>query len=76
MKVTKAGQNRYAFELGAGEPEVIVIEGTDQPGYAGSTLSVAAEGPNWKVTGMADGMPESFTQLDELLITLGASVGT
>jgi len=25
---------------------------------------------------MADGMPESFTQLDELLITLGASVGT
>jgi hypothetical protein len=49
MKVTKVGQNRYAFELGGGEPETIVIDGTDQPGYAGSTLSVAAEGSNWKV---------------------------
>jgi hypothetical protein len=50
MKVTKVDQNRYAFELGAGEPEIIDIDGTDQPGNAGSTLSVVVEGPNWRVT--------------------------
>ena len=27
------------------------------------------------VAGMEGGMPESFAQLDELLVTLGASVG-
>ena len=27
------------------------------------------------VAGAADGMPETFEQLDELLVTLGASVG-
>jgi hypothetical protein len=49
MSVTKVGQNRYTFELGGGEPETIVVDGTDQPGDAGSTLSVAAEGSSWKV---------------------------
>jgi hypothetical protein len=49
MKVTQIGQNRYAFDFGAGKPETIVTDGTDQPGLAGTTLSVAAEGPNWKV---------------------------
>jgi uncharacterized protein YndB with AHSA1/START domain len=27
------------------------------------------------ISGMEGGMPESFAQLDELLVTLGASVG-
>lgn len=49
MRVTSVGQNKYAFELGGGEPETITIDGTDQPGLAGSTLAVAAEGAAWKV---------------------------
>lgn len=48
MKVTKIGAGRYAFDFGVGA-ETIAIDGTDQPGYAGTTLSVAADGPNWKV---------------------------
>ncbi len=48
MKVTKVGANTYAFDFGGGV-ETIAVDGTDQPGIGGSTLSVAAEGPNWKV---------------------------
>jgi hypothetical protein len=48
MKVTKAGANRYAFDFGGGV-ETIIVDGTEQPASAGTTLSVAAEGPNWKV---------------------------
>jgi len=48
MKVTKVGANTYAFDFGGG-PEKIAVDGTQQPGYAGTTLSVASEGPNWKV---------------------------
>jgi len=49
MKVTKQGQNKYAFDFGGEKPEIIVLDGTDQPGNDGTTLSVAPEGPNWKV---------------------------
>ena len=49
MKVTKVGQDKYTFDFGGGNPETVVVNGTDQPGFDGSTLSVAAEGPNWKV---------------------------
>ena len=55
MKVTKVGQDKYAFDFGGGQPETIVVDGTDQPGYADTTLSVAAEGPNWKVIRKKDG---------------------
>lgn len=55
MKVTKVSRNKYAFELGGGEPETIVIDGTFQPGIGGTTLSVAPEGPNWKVVRKKDG---------------------
>jgi len=55
MKVTKVGQDKYAFELGGGEPETIVVDGTFQPGIGGTTLSVAAEGSNWKVIRKKDG---------------------
>ena len=55
MKVTKVSRDKYAFELGGGEPETIVIDGTFQPGIGGTTLSVAPEGPNWKVVRKKDG---------------------
>lgn len=55
MKVTKVSRDKYAFELGGGEPETIVIDGTFQPGIGGTTLSVAPEGPNWKVVRKKEG---------------------
>ena len=55
MKVTKVGQEKYAFDFGGGQSETVVVDGTDQPGYADTTLSVAAEGPNWKVIRKKDG---------------------
>ncbi|MGE5326453.1 MAG: hypothetical protein ACM3NO_05400 [Deltaproteobacteria bacterium] len=56
MKVKAAGANRYAFDFGAGNPEIIVPDGTDQPGIFGTTLSVTIEGPDtWKVVRKKDG---------------------
>lgn len=55
MDVTKVGENKYAFDLGGGKPETIVVDGTDQPGIAGTTLSVAADGSNWRVIRKKDG---------------------
>jgi len=50
MKVESAGANKYALDLGGGDVETIVADGTDQPGVNGTTLSVTVEGPvNWKV---------------------------
>ena len=50
MKVESAGGNKYAFDFGGGSPETIVVDGTDQPGTGGTTLSVTSEGPDsWKV---------------------------
>src|SRR5208282_3065375 len=58
MKVTSAGTNRYAFDFGGGA-EVIVVNGTDQPGLEGSTLAVTAEAPRiWKVVRKKDGRME------------------
>lgn len=48
MSVTKVGANKFAFDFGSGS-ETIVVDGTEQPGIAGTTLSVTADGPNWKV---------------------------
>jgi hypothetical protein len=48
MTVTKVGANTYAFDFGGGA-ETIAVDGTAHPGSAGTTLSVAADGPNWKV---------------------------
>ena len=55
MRVTQVGQEKYTFDFGGGQPETIVIDGTDQPGFADTTLSVAVEGPNWKVIRKKDG---------------------
>jgi hypothetical protein len=57
MKVESAGGNKYGFSFGAApEPEMIVLDGTDQPGVGGTTLAVSAEGPKtWKVVRKKDG---------------------
>jgi hypothetical protein len=55
MKVESVGGDKYAFDLGGG-PETIVTDGTDQPGYGDTTLSVTVEGPNaWRVVRKKDG---------------------
>ena len=55
MKVEGLGGNKYAFDFGAGS-EVVAADGTDQPGYGGTTLAVAVEGPDsWKVVRKKDG---------------------
>jgi hypothetical protein len=56
MKVASVGPNKYAFDFGEGKPETIVTDGTDQPGMAGTTLSVSAVAPDsWKVVRKKDG---------------------
>ncbi|MFY9748934.1 MAG: hypothetical protein WA891_18825 [Acidobacteriaceae bacterium] len=45
MKVTSKGGNTYVFNF-AGTDETIVVDGTDQPGIRGTTLSVKAEAPD------------------------------
>ena len=39
MKVTGLGGNKYTFDFGGGDPETIVVDGTDQPGNFGTTMS-------------------------------------
>jgi hypothetical protein len=57
MKVESLAANKYGFDFaGNGVLETIVIDGTEQPGYSGTTLAVAAEGPNaWRVVRRKDG---------------------
>ena len=55
MKVTSLGGNKYSFDFG-GDPETIVVDGTDQPGVLGTTLAVTAESDDrWKVVRKKDG---------------------
>jgi|SRR5208282_3879337 len=56
MKVESVAGNKYAFDFGAGSAETIAADGTDQPGLAGTTLSVTIEGADsWKVVRKKDG---------------------
>jgi hypothetical protein len=56
MKVESVAGNKYAFDFGGGSAETIAVDGTDQPGLAGTTLSVTIEGPDsWKVVRKKDG---------------------
>ena len=57
MKVEALGGNKYACDFaGDGTAETIVTDGTDQPTYSGTTLSVTAESPEaWKVVCKKDG---------------------
>jgi len=55
MKVENAGGNKYVFDVGGG-PETITVDGTDQPGVAGTKLSVTKESPgSWKVVRKKNG---------------------
>jgi hypothetical protein len=45
MKVESKGNNTYALDFGGGV-ETIVVDGSDQPGLGGTTLSVKAEAPD------------------------------
>jgi hypothetical protein len=56
MKVESVANNRFAFDFGAGALETIMLDGTDQPGYGGTTLSVTIQAPDaWKVVRKKDG---------------------
>ena len=57
MKVESLGVNKYAFDfVGDGSAETIVVDGTDQPGNFGTTLSVRVEGPDtWELVRKKDG---------------------
>jgi hypothetical protein len=56
MRVASLGGNKYDFDLGGGVSEKIVVDGTDQAGIAGTTLSVEAEKAGvWKVVRKRDG---------------------
>jgi hypothetical protein len=56
MKVESVAGNKYAFEFSGGSAETIVPDGTDQPGFAGTTLAVTIEGPDsWKVVRKQEG---------------------
>ncbi len=55
MKVQSKGDNKYAFDFGGGT-ETIVADGSDQPGYDGTLLSVKADAPDtWIVRRKKDG---------------------
>jgi len=55
MKVGSLGGDTYAFDFG-GVQEKITADGTDQPGYQGTLLSVTVNGPDtWKVVRKQDG---------------------
>jgi hypothetical protein len=56
MKVESAGGNRYTFIFSDPNTETITIDGTDQPGLSGSTLSVSVKGPrSWTVVRKSKG---------------------
>ncbi|MFI4968279.1 MAG: hypothetical protein ACHQAU_06075 [Gammaproteobacteria bacterium] len=45
MKVETAGGNKFTFDFGPGA-ETVTADGTDQPGYGGTTLAVTLLGPD------------------------------
>jgi hypothetical protein len=56
MKIEAAGPNRYVFDFGGGGTETILVDGTEQPGHSGTTLSVTPVEPNtWKLVRKKDG---------------------
>jgi hypothetical protein len=56
MKVESVAGNKYAFDFGGGNAETIAPDGTDQPGLAGTTLSITIErADSWKVVRKQEG---------------------
>jgi hypothetical protein len=49
MKVASVGGNKYSFDFGGPQAETIAVDGTDQPGMVGTTLSVAPSEGHWTV---------------------------
>ena len=50
MKVKSEGANKYTFIFSEPNSETVAIDGTDQPGIFGTTLSVTEQGPRvWKM---------------------------
>jgi hypothetical protein len=55
MTVRSVGGNKYLVDVGRG-PEMTVVDGPDQSRADGSTVSVAADGPNvWKIVQKKEG---------------------
>jgi len=57
MTIQAAGANKYSFTfVGAGQPETVTADGTDQPGLNGTMLSVTVEQPDsWKIVRKKEG---------------------
>jgi hypothetical protein len=56
MKVTSLGGNKYSFDFGGGNPEPIVVDGTDQPANFGTTFAVTEVSPDeWTGVRKKDG---------------------
>jgi hypothetical protein len=56
MKVESGGANKYTFIFSEPNTETVAIDGTDQPGVFGTTLSVTAQGSRvWKVARKSKG---------------------
>ena len=56
MKVASLGGNKYSFDFGAGDPEIAIADGTDQPGHFGITIAVTEDAPDkWTVVRKKNG---------------------
>ncbi len=56
MKVKAAGGDKYTFIFSGDNEETVAVNGTEQPGLFGSTLTVTPEAANrWKVVRKRDG---------------------
>ena len=56
MTVTRLGGNKYSFDFGGGNPETIIVDGTDQPASFGSTFQVTEVSPDeWRGVRKKDG---------------------
>jgi hypothetical protein len=56
MRVEAVGGNKYGLNFSGDNVEMIVADGTDQPGLFGTTMAITIEGPrNWKVVRKKDG---------------------
>lgn len=56
MKVESLGGNKYSFDFGGGEPEIVRADGTDQPGHFGTMIVVRVNAPDkWTFVRKKDG---------------------